>query len=380
MQITSKLPNVGTTIFTVMSQLARQENALNLSQGFPNFDCSQTLIELVYKHMKAGGNQYAPMQGVPELREMICAKMNKLYGSNYQPNTDITITAGATQAIYTAVSSVVQPGDEVIVIEPAYDSYVPAIEMNGGIPVFVQLEAPHFTLNWEKVRAKVNEHTRMIIINTPNNPTGAIFSETDLKALESIVADSNIFVLSDEVYEHLTYDGKTHESVAKYPKLRERSFISYSFGKVFHVTGWRIGYCLAPSKLMAEFRKIHQFEVFSINRPMQMGLADFLKNEENYLSLPNFFQRKRDLALEALQDSPFEIIPSAGTYFQLLQYGHLSQELDTDYAVRLTKAIGVASIPISAFYHDNRDDKIIRLCFAKTDELLLEASRRLSTL
>lgn len=377
MQFTSKLPHVGTTIFTVMSHLANKHGALNLSQGFPNFPCSDTLIELVYKHMKAGQNQYAPMQGVSELREVICAKVNELYGSNYQPDTDITITSGATQAIYTAISTVVQPQDEVIVIEPAYDSYVPAIEMAGGVPVYVQLQAPHFSLDWEEVRAKITDKTRLIIINSPHNPTGAVFSEADMRALESIVQESNIFVLSDEVYEHLTFDGQAHESVAKYPGLRERSFISYSFGKVFHVTGWRIGYCLAPTWLMQEFRKIHQFEVFSINRPFQMGLADFLQTPENYLSLPSFFQQKRDRLLEELKKSPFEIIPSAGTYFQLLQYGHLSQEKDTDYAVRLTKEIGVASIPISAFYHDKRDDKIIRLCFAKTDEMLVEASRRL---
>ncbi len=377
MKFKSKLPHVGTTIFTVMSQLANEHAALNLSQGFPNFPCSSELIELVYKHMKAGENQYAPMQGVPALREVICAKMNALYGSNYQPDTDITITAGATQAIYTAISTVVRPKDEVIVIEPAYDSYVPAIEMAGGIPVYVQLRAPEFTLDWEEVRNKITERTRLILINSPHNPTGAVLSETDMQALDAIVKDSDIFVLSDEVYEHLTFDGKVHESAAKYPNLRERSFITYSFGKVFHVTGWRIGYCLAPAWLMKEFRKIHQFEVFSINRPFQMGLADFLKTEENYLFLPDFFQRKRDLLLAQLKNSPFKVIPSSGTYFQLLQYGHLSQEKDTDYAIRLTRELGVASIPISAFYHDNRDDKIIRLCFAKTDEMLEAASARL---
>lgn len=376
--IKSKLPKVGTTIFTVMSQLANEVNAINLSQGFPDFEGSAELNDLVYNAMKSGLNQYAPMTGVLELREQIAIKVENLYGAKYNPDTEITVTAGATQAIYTAIAATITEGDEVIIFTPAYDCYEPAIELNGGKTVFVQMHAPNFKIDWEDVKKLINQRTKMIIINTPHNPTGTILDENDMLALEKMVADTDIIVLSDEVYEHIIFDKNQHQSASKFPRLMERSFIVSSFGKTFHNTGWKIGYCIAPKNLMREFRKAHQFIVFSVNSPMQYALAQYLKNENNYLSLNSFYQQKRDFFVNAIKGSKFEILPSKGTYFQLLSYNGLSEEKDTDFAIKLTKENGIASIPISVFYHKSIDEKILRFCFAKKEETLLKAAEILN--
>lgn len=378
--ISSKLPNVGTTIFTVMSKLANEQQAINLSQGFPDFDCDPTLFELVNKHMKAGNNQYAPMPGTLALREAIATKTNKLYNASYDPDTEITVTAGATQAIYTAISAVIHEGDEVIVFEPAYDCYQPAIEMNGGKTIYLQLVAPTYSIDWEQVRKVINHRTRMIIINTPHNPTGSILSGADMVMLQKLTKDTDILILSDEVYEHIIFDGQQHESVANYPLLAERSFIISSFGKTFHATGWKMGYCLAPQNLMTEFRKVHQFLVFSCNTPVQLALADYLKDENQYLELGKFYQKKRDHFISLIANSKFDLSPSAGTYFQLLQYGDISKEKDTAFAVRLTTEFKIASIPISVFYHDPVDNFVLRFCFAKKDETLEKAAKILNSI
>lgn len=376
--IQSKLPKVGTTIFSVMSQLAAKNNAINLSQGFPDFDSSEELTSLVSAAMKKGLNQYAPMPGVMALREQISIKTENLYGTKYHPNTEVTVTAGATQAIYTAIAATVREGDEVIIFTPAYDCYQPAIELNGGRTVFVQMHAPDYSVNWNQVKKLINQRTKMIIINTPHNPTGTILKDSDMLALQKIVADTGILLISDEVYEHVIFDGKTHESIAKYPQLAERSFIISSFGKTFHNTGWKMGYCLAPKNLMVEFRKAHQFIVFSANTPVQHGLAEYLKNEENYLSLNNFYQEKRDLFTSLIKDSKFEILPSSGTYFQLLRYSNITEATDTDFAIELTKKHKIASIPVSVFYHQKVDEKILRFCVAKKEETLKQAAEILN--
>ena len=372
--IQSKLPHVGTTIFTVMSKLANECKAINLSQGFPDFESSQELISLVNENMKKGFNQYAPIQGILPLRERIAEKMEKLYSAKYNPDTEITITAGGTQALYTAITAMVREGDEVIIFAPAYDCYAPAVELCGGRPVYVQLDYPKYSINWDRVRKLFNHNTKMIIINTPHNPTGTILTAQDMTKLEHITKDTNILVVSDEVYEHILFDGFEHQSVARFPKLAERSFIIYSFGKTFHNTGWKMGYVLAPENLMVEFRKVHQFNVFSVNTPIQYALAEFMKNEKNYTGMPQFYQKKRDFFNSRLKNSKFSIIPSAGTYFQLLDYSKITKEKDTDFAVRLTKEFGVASIPISVFYQKNMESKALRFCFAKTDETLEKAS------
>jgi len=372
--ITSKLPNVGTTIFTVMSKMAADNNAINLSQGFPDFDSNEELIGLVTKYMKAGKNQYAPMAGLMELREVIAQKTEYLYSAKYHPETEITITAGATQAIYTAISAIVREDDEVIVFDPAYDSYQPAIELNGGKAIHVKLKAPNYSINWEDVKKVVSRRTKMIIINTPHNPTGSIMTADDMAKLERITKGTDIIIVSDEVYEHIIFDGYEHQSVARFPKLAERSFIVSSFGKTFHATGWKIGYCIAPQNLMAEFRKAHQFIVFCVNAPIQYALTDFLKTKENYLGLGSFYQKKRDLFIQSIKGSNFEFEPSCGTYFQLLRYKKISSEKDTDFAVRLTKEFGVASIPISVFYNNKNDDKVLRFCFAKREETIEKAA------
>jgi methionine aminotransferase len=376
--IKSKLPKVGTTIFTVMSQLANETKAINLSQGFPDFESSDELINLVTEAMKKGLNQYAPMAGVFELREQISQKIEKLHGAKYHPESEITVTAGATQAIYTAIAATITEGDEVIIFTPAYDCYEPAIELNGGKTVFIQMHAPNYKIDWEDVKKMINQRTKMIIINTPHNPTGTILQEKDMLALEKIVADTDIIVLSDEVYEHIVFDDKKHQSASKFPHLMERSFIVSSFGKTFHNTGWKMGYCVAPKNLMKEFRKAHQFIVFSVNTPMQYALAEYLKNEDNYISLNGFYQQKRDFFVNLIKDSKFDILPSKGTYFQLLSYKGISDEKDTDFAVRLTKEYGVASIPVSVFYQKNIDDKILRFCFAKEEETLIKAAEILN--
>lgn len=373
-QVNSKLPKVGTTIFSVMSALANQHDAINLSQGFPNFEVSPDLIKFTENAMKNGMNQYAPMQGAPALREIVCEKVESLYGTSYNPDTEITVTAGATQAIFTAITAVVREGDEVVLFTPAYDCYEPAIDLNGGKTIYVQMKAPTYNIDWDEVKKVVNRRTRMIIINTPHNPTGAVLSAEDLEQLDRLTRNSDILVLSDEVYEHIIFDGQPHQSVARYPELAKRSFIVASFGKTFHATGWKMGYCLAPENLMAEFRKSHQFIVFTCNTPAQYGLAEYLKNEEAYLRLNDFYQQKRDLFVDLIKDSRFDVVPTSGTYFQLLGYKDISDEGDVDYARRLTVDKGIASIPVSVFYHKEVDEKVLRFCFAKDDDTLKRAA------
>ncbi len=375
--ISSKLPKVGTTIFTVMSALANEHKAINLSQGFPNFNVNAKLISLINQKMKDGLNQYAPMQGVPQLREVLCEKMEKLYGAKYNPDTEVNITSGGTQAIYSALTAFVREGDEVIVIEPAYDCYVPAIELNGGIPIYVQLKSPNHTIDWNDVKKVISPRTKVIMINTPHNPMGSVMSANDMRELEKIVKGTNIIIISDEVYEHIIFDGQKHESVCKYPRLAERSFIIYSFGKTYHATGWKLGYCFAPENLMAEFRKIHQFIVFTSNTPFQHALADYIKECDDYNELAEFYQAKRDFFLKQIKGSRFKFTPASGSYFQLLDYSAISNEKDTDYAIRLTKENGVASIPTSVFYHKSIDNKLLRFSFAKTDDTLKQAAEKL---
>lgn len=372
--INSKLPNAGASIFAVMSRLANETKAINLSQGFPDFDCNPQLTSLVSKYMKEGNNQYAPMPGIFELRKAIAEKTEYLYSAHYNPETEITITAGATQAIYTAITTFVKEGDEVMVFEPAYDSYQPAIELNGGKTVYISLKAPTYSVDWDEVKKLINRRTKMIIINTPHNPTGSILSAKDMSKLEKLTQGTDIIIVSDEVYEHIIFDGFEHQSVARYPKLAERSIIISSFGKTYHTTGWKTGYCLAPEKLMNEFRKVHQFIVFSCNTPIQMALAEYLQDKNNYLELGNFYQKKRDLFNKLIKKSKFEFEPSSGTYFQLLRYKSFSNEKDKDLAIRLTKEFGVASIPVSVFYHEGTDNKVLRFCFAKKDETLEQAA------
>lgn len=384
LRLSSKLPTVGTTIFTVMSKLAAETGALNLSQGFPSFDCAPELVSLVDHYMRKGFNQYAPMAGVPALREALAQKTIHQYGVSYEPDTEITVTSGATEAIFAAVTAVVQPMDEVLVFEPAYDSYVPAIELNGGIPVYVTLTPPDYRIDWEVVREKITDRTRLILVNTPHNPTGRVWTPDDLNQLAELVRDKDIWVVSDEVYEHILFSdsetGQTHHSLMTHPVLRERTFVVGSFGKTFHITGWKIGYCLAPADLTAEFRKVHQFLTFSTVTPMQYALADYLKQPEHYQQLPDFYQRKRDLFLAGLRHSRFQFQPSEGSFFQNVSYANITDEPDYELAVRLTKEIGVASIPVSVFYHQKNDYKILRFCFAKDDAILQEAAERLSRL
>ncbi len=378
MLLKSKLPKVGTTIFTVMSQLAVQYSAINLSQGFPDYDSPPELIGLVDKYMKEGYNQYAPMAGLMKLRERIAEKQLLLHQSDYNPDTEITITAGGTQAIFTALACVIRPGDEVIIFEPAYDSYAPTVTLLGGVVKPVELSPPHYAINWNEVKDLLSPRTRMIMINSPNNPTGITLSDEDMQELLSLIKNTEILILSDEVYEHLIYDGKQHLSVSRYPGLKERSFITVSFGKLFHTTGWKVGYCLAPEWLMTEFRKVHQFLVFSVNTPVQYAIADFLGNAENYSGLNNFFQVKKDFFSNLLKDTRFDLLPCFGSYFQSVQYTRISDEKDTDLAKRLITEFGVASIPVSAFYGNGTDHRVLRFCFAKKQETLEKAVDRLS--
>ena len=378
MHFTSKLPTVGTTIFTTMSKMAHEHNAINLAQGFPGFKSDAHLQQLVTQAMQEGYNQYAPMPGVFSLRKRITDKLNTLYGSNYHPETDITITAGATQAIFTIVSAFVKPGDEVVVLKPAYDCYEPAIEVQGGKVIPIQLHAPSYKVDWQAVKNAITPKTKMLFINTPHNPTGTILEEEDLKELERILEGTNIILLSDEVYEHIVFDGKRHESAARYPGLVSRSFITASFGKTFHNTGWKIGYTVAPKELMDEFRKVHQFNVFSVHHPSQKAFANYLKEPKHYTSLNAFFQKKRDLFLNLIKDSRFTAIPASGTYFQMLGFSEITDESDIVFAERLTKEKGLASIPTSVFNLDNKDFKMLRFCFAKDDEVLEKAARILT--
>lgn len=373
----SKLPRVGTTIFTVMSQLAHTHGAINLSQGFPDFDCPPELISLVHEHMKKGHNQYSPMPGVPALREEIVKKAEKCYGTAYNPDTEVTVTAGGTQALFAAIAAVVHEGDEVIIFEPCYDSYAPAVLLQGGIPTFIQLQPPDFRINWNEVKKMVSQRTRMIILNSPHNPTGTVLSEKDIQQLSKIVKNTGIIILSDEVYEHIIFDNRKHHSMALYPDLAQRSFIVASFGKIYHATGWKCGYCLAPKELMTEFRKVHQFLVFCANTPLQHALADFMKQDTGYLELGAFFQEKRDYFDGLMRQTRFEMLPSHGSYFQSASFAHLSDERDQDFAERLTREYGVASIPNSAFYHGKTDHKTLRFCFAKKKETLEKAVEKL---
>ena len=369
-----KLPHVGTTIFAVMSQLASEQGAINLSQGFPDFPVSERLIDLVTKYMKMGYNQYAPMTGVPALRETIVRKIHDLYGVDYDPDKEINITAGATQALYTVFAAVIYPGDEVILFSPAYDSYAPGIEVHGGVPVFSHLRPPHYRIDWDEVQSLVGPRTRMILINTPHNPTGSILRDDDMQRLEEICRGTDILVLSDEVYEHIIFDGAPHRSAVLYPGLRERSFVVFSFGKTFHSTGWKMGYCLAPAELMEQFRSVHQFLVYCCNTPVQHAIAEFLGDPENYADIGRMYQQKRDCFLDLVRDSRFRFTPTSGSYFQLLDYSAITDEGDMDFAVRLTKEFKVASIPVSVFYPDEVDNKVLRFCFAKREETLRQAA------
>ncbi|WP_321801206.1 pyridoxal phosphate-dependent aminotransferase [Caballeronia sp. J97] len=376
----SRLPNVGTTIFTVMSALATQKGAVNLGQGFPDFDCDTRIVDAVAAAMRDGHNQYPPMAGVAPLRQAIARKIDALYGRAYNADTEITVTAGATQALLTAILCCVHPGDEVIVIEPMYDSYVPSIELAGGKPVFVSLEAPDYALPFDKIAAAITPKTRLLMINTPHNPTGRVWHAEDMKKLEEIVRDTNVLIVSDEVYEHMVYDGAPHESVARYPELAKRSFVVSSFGKTFHVTGWKVGYVAAPAALTAEFRKVHQFNVFTVNTPMQIGLAHYLEDPRPYLDLPAFYQKKRDFFREGLAKTRFSLLPSEGTYFQCVDYSNISDMPEAEFSQWLTSEIGVAAIPVSAFYHESHESGVVRFCFAKKEETLALALERLARL
>ncbi len=374
----SKLPDVGTTIFTVIGQLSAEHNALNLSQGAPNFSCQPALIDAVAKSMRAGQNQYAPMSGLAALRQALSAKVEALYGSLYDANEEVTITASASEGIYSAISALVHPGDEVIYFEPAFDSYSPIVRLQGATPVPLTLSMEDFSINWDEVSSAINSRTRMIIINSPHNPTGAIFTQHDVDRLTALTRNTNIVILSDEVYEHVVFDGERHESMARHPELAERSVIVSSFGKTYHVTGWRVGYTLAPAALMDEIRKIHQFMVFTADTPMQYAFAEALAEPQSYLGLSDFYQQKRDLLVNALQGSRFELLPTHGSFFMLARFSHFSPLSDDEFVLSLIRDHQVSSIPLSAFYTGNKPTGLIRLSFAKDDATLIEGARRLS--
>ena len=378
--IESKLPNLGTTIFTKMSKLAQEHNAINLSQGFPDFPPDQKLLELVKQGLDENHNQYAPLAGLISLRKTLAEKLYKSYGSRYSAEEEITITAGATQAIFTAISAFIRQDDEVIVFKPAYDCYEPAIELYGGKPILVEMKAPTYKIDWQEVSAKITSKTKMIVINTPHNPSGTVLEQEDLVQLQQLVENTNILILSDEVYEHLIYDDKKHQSVARFPKLAERSLITYSFGKTFHVTGWKVGYCVAPEELMKEFRKVHQYNVFCVNHPMQWALNEYLQKPEHYLELSTFYQEKRDYFLQQIKNSRLELIPAQGTYFQTASYKNITTEKDTDFALRLIKEKGLATIPVSVFNKDQKDELMLRFCFAKKKETLAKAAAIINSL
>ena len=361
-----------------MNQLSLQHNAVNLGQGFPDFMMSEELTELVNKAMKNGMNQYSHMNGIPLLRERLAEKVLNLYNAQINPETDITITPGGTYAIYTALTTILQPGDEVIVFEPAYDSYIPNIEINGAVPVLISLSYPNYSIPWDEVKAKINERTKAIIVNTPHNPTGSVIREKDIEQLRSIVKGTRIFIVSDEVYEHLIFDDLPHLSVLRYPDLLERSFVCFSFGKTYHCTGWKLGYCISPPLLMHEFRKVHQFNAFSSFTPSQVALAEYLQNVEAYTSLGSFVQKKRDYFHQLMLSTPFKALPSYGSYFQCYSFEGLSDESDKDFAIRLTKEYGITTIPVSAFYKNAKDDKVIRFCFCKKEETLEKAVEKLA--
>ena len=378
--LTTKLPAVGTTIFTVMSALAAEKGAVNLGQGFPDFDCDPLLIDTVSEAMKRGFNQYPPMIGVPVLREAIAAKIKTLYGREYHPATEITITAGATQAILTIILAVVHAGDEVMVLEPCYDSYVPNIELAGGVAVRVPLTPGTFRPDFDKIAAAMTPKTRAIIVNSPHNPSATVWTAADMLNLQDLLAPTNVLALFDEVYEHMVYDGQQHQSVAQFDGLAARSFVVSSFGKTYHVTGWKVGYVAAPAALSAEFRKVHQFNVFTVNTPVQHGLASFMANPAPYRELPAFYQRKRDLFRHGLASTQFKLLPSEGTYFQCVDIRAVSDMSETDFCQWLTTEIGVAAIPLSAFYGNGFDQGVVRFCFAKQDATLVQALDRLKKL
>jgi methionine aminotransferase len=378
MHLSSRLPNVGTTIFTVMSGLATEYKAINLGQGFPDYPMDERLGEAVAKAMRDGHNQYAPMPGYLPLREAIAEKVRVCYGTKIDPAANITITPGGTYALYCAITAILHPGDEAIVFEPCYDSYIPNIELNGGVPVRIRLQYPDYSINWQEVREKITPKTRLIIINSPHNPTGSVLSAEDMEELQNITRDTGIFIVSDEVYEHLIFGGKQHESILRYPELMERSFVSFSFGKVYNCTGWKLGYSISPANFTAEFRKIHQFNCFSCHTPMQVALADFLGNEEAYLGLGAILEKKQRYFQEMMEQTPLQPLATYGSYFQLYGYRGLTDEKEAELAKRLTREAGVACIPTSAFYTDGTDNQVLRFCFAKKDETLEEAAVRLT--
>ncbi|CAI0970110.1 pyridoxal phosphate-dependent aminotransferase [Serratia quinivorans] len=373
----SKLPDVGTTIFTVIGQLSAEHQALNLSQGAPNFACEPQLVEAVAQAMRSGHNQYAPMSGVAALRTALADKVERLYGARYDADEEITVIASASEGLYSAISALVHAGDEVIYFEPAFDSYAPIVRLQGATPVAIKLSLQDLQIDWDEVAAAINSKTRMIIVNSPHNPTGSVFGEHDIERLTALTRNTDIVILSDEVYEHVVFDGDIHHSMARHPQLAERSVIVSSFGKTYHVTGWRVGYCMAPAALMDEIRKVHQFMVFSADTPMQYAFAEALGNPQSYLGLAAFYQQKRDLLASALQDSRFELLPSRGSFFMLARFSGFSSESDNDFAVRLIREAKVATIPLSAFYSDGTNTGIIRLSFSKDNETLLEGARRL---
>jgi len=376
----SKLPHIGTSIFTVMSQLAVKHNAINLGQGFPDFPMSETLIDCITEAMKAGGNQYAHTNGAPILRERLAEKINALYATTINPETEITVTPSGTYAIFSAFSTIIQPGDEVIIFEPAYDSYIPNITFNGGVVVPIALTYPNYSIPWDILKAAITKKTKAILMNTPHNPTGMVMTKEDILQLQEIVVSNNLYLISDEVYEHLIYDDKKHESVMKYPELFARSFVCFSFGKTYHCTGWKLGYCVAPENLMKEYRKVHQFNAFSCDTPKQLGIAKHMLDKEAYLSLGKFYQAKRDYLRKLLASTPLKYIPSSGSYFESYSYAAISNESDKVFAEKLVKDYGVAVIPMSAFYHDATDNKVIRLCFAKKEATLEAAAACLQKL
>jgi methionine aminotransferase len=377
--ITSRLPHVGTTIFTVMSRLAADLGALNLSQGYPEFSASPVLFELVDKYMRAGANQYAPMAGVPQLRELVADKVEALYGTRYDPEHEVTITAGGTEALFSAMACLVHPGDEVILLEPAYDAYGPAVELCGGTPVRVQLHPPDYRPDWEAVRQVITPRTRALFVNSPHNPTGSSWDPADLRGLADLLRGTNVVVVSDEVYEHIVFDGRLHQSCARLPELAARSLVFSSFGKTCHVTGWKVGYVVAPRELTLEFRRAHQFITFSVNTPVQLAFAEYLRDASRYLELGAFYERKRDLFRAGIETTRFRLLPCTGTYFQCVDYSRITDEPDGELAKRLTHEIGVASIPVSAFFEHPPEERILRFCFAKNDDTLARACERLAS-
>jgi methionine aminotransferase len=378
MKLQSKLPKVGTTIFTVMSALAAEYKAINLGQGFPDYPMDEALTDLVNKAMRDGFNQYVHMAGYSPLREAIAHKVQRLYGTHINAEKNITITPGGTYAMYSAITAAIGPGDEVLVFEPAYDSYIPNIEINGGKAITIPLQYPHYRINWQAVKQALTPRTRMIVLNSPHNPTGAVLSEDDIAQLRALVAGTQIIIVSDEVYEHLIFDDKPHLSILRYPDLLERSFVVFSFGKVYHCTGWKLGYCIAPEAFTSEFRKVHQFNCFTCNSPMQVALASYLANEKKYLQLGAQLQQKRDYFRSLMTHTPFEVVPSHGSYFELYSYAGISDESEKDMAIKLVKDYGVATIPASAFYTHGTDNKVLRFCFAKKESTLEAAVERLS--